>query len=111
MDKLRYFPGFKAINGPAGMQLGTGEDSIPSQLGPVEFEVGIIAGRKTFNPVLSLYLQNPDDGKVSVENTKVEGMTDFIVVSRSHPFIMKATDVIAQALSFITMGHFVHDSP
>ncbi len=111
VDKLRYFPGFKAFNGPAGMQLGTGEDSIPSQLGLVEFEVGIIAGRKTFNPFLSLYLQNPDDGKVSVENTKVEGMTDFIVVSRSHPFIMKAAEVIVQVISFIKTGRFVHDAP
>ena len=110
VDKLRYFPGFKIINGPAGMQLGTGEDSIPSQLGPVNFEVGIIAGRKTFNPFLSLYLQNPDDGKVSVENTKVEGMADFIVVPRSHPFIMKAAEVIAQAVSFIKTGRFVHDA-
>ena len=111
VDKLRYFPGFKAINGPAGMQLGTGEDSIPSQLGPVAFELGIIAGRKTFNPILSLYLQNPDDGKVSVEDTKVEGMTDFIVVPRSHPFIMKAAEVIAQAVSFIKTRRFVHDVP
>ena len=111
VDKLRYFPGFKMFNGPAGMQLGTGEDSIPSQLGPVDFELGIIAGSKTFNPLLSLYLKNPDDGKVSVENTKVEGMTDFIVVPRRHPFIMKSPDVIAQTLSFIKTGQFVHDVP
>ena len=111
VDKLRYFPGFKAINGPAGMQLGTGEDSLPSQLGPVDYEVGIIAGSKTFNPMLSLYLKNPDDGKVSMKNAKVEGMTDFIVVPRSHPFIMKSADIIAQTISFIKTGRFVHDAP
>lgn len=111
VDKLRYFPGFKAINGPAGMQLGTGEDSIPSQLGPVDFELGIIAGSKTFNPILSLYLKNPDDGKVSIENTKVEGMTDFMVVPSAHPFIMKSPNAIAQAISFIKTGTFVHDTP
>ena len=111
VDKLRYFPGFKTINGPAGMQLGTRENGILSQLGSVDYKVGIIAGSKTFNPILSLYLNNPDDGKVSVENTKVEGMTDFIVVPRSHPFIMKSTDVIAQVISFIKTGQFIHDAP
>ncbi len=111
VDKLRNFPGFKVINGPAGMQLGTGEDSIPSQLGPVDYEVGIIAGSKTFNPILSLYLKNPDDGKVSVENTKVEGMTDFVVVRHSHPFIMKAEIVISQTVSFIRTGRFLSDAP
>lgn len=111
VDKLRNFPGFKVINGPAGMQLGTGEDSIPSQLGPVDYEVGIIAGSKTFNPILSLYLKNPDDGKVSVENTKVEGMTDFVVVPHSHPFIMKAEIVISQTVSFIRTGRFLSDAP
>ncbi len=111
VDSLRHFPGFKAIHGPAGLQLGTREDSIPLMLGPVDYEVGIIAGTKTFNPILSQYLQNPDDGKVSVENTKVQGMTDFVVVPHSHPFIMKSSVVIEQAFSFIETGRFAHAAP
>jgi hypothetical protein len=108
VDRLRNVPGFKMVNGPAGLQLGTDEDSIPSRLGPVEFEVGVIAGTETFNPILSQYLANPDDGKVSVENTKVEGMSDFITVPRSHPFIMQSPAVISQSLSFIQTGRFDH---
>jgi pimeloyl-ACP methyl ester carboxylesterase len=111
VDSLRHFPGFKVIHGPAGLQLGTREDSIPLMLGPVDYEVGIIAGTKTFNPILSQYLQNPDDGKVSVENTKVQGMTDFVVVPHSHPFIMKSSVVIEQAFSFIETGRFEHAAP
>ena len=111
VDSLRHFPGFKLIHGPAGLQLGTREDSIPLMLGPVDYEVGIIAGTKTFNPILSQYLQNPDDGKVSVENTKVQGMTDFVVVPHSHPFIMKSSVVIEQAFSFIETGRFEHAAP
>jgi hypothetical protein len=34
VDNLRDVPGYKEILGPAGIQLGTDEDSIPSQLGP-----------------------------------------------------------------------------
>jgi hypothetical protein len=106
VDKLRHVPGFEVFNGPAGRQLGTGENSVPLRLGPVEFELGIIAGTHTFNPILSLYLPNPDDGKVSVENTKVEGMTDFLEVPHTHTFLMRDPSVIAQSVFFIQHGHF-----
>lgn len=111
VDSLRNVPGFKLINGPAGLQLGTDESSVPLALGPVDYEVGVIAGTETFNPILSQYLENPDDGKVSVENTKVDGMSDFIVVPHSHPFIMKSSSAIDQAISFIETGQFVRDVP
>ena len=110
IDSLRHFPGFKALNGPAAMQLGTGEESVPLMLGPVDYEVGIIAGTETFNPILSQYLPNPDDGKVSVENTKVEGMTDFVAVPVAHPFIMQSPIAIAHAYSFIKTWRFAHDA-
>jgi triacylglycerol lipase len=109
VDRMVGTPGFAWLNGPAGAQLGTDEASIPSQLGPVDFEVGIIAGTKTINFMLSQYLPNPDDGKVSVERTKVEGMTDFVTVPHSHPFIMNAPESISQALAFIKTGQFVHE--
>jgi triacylglycerol lipase len=109
VDNMVGSPGFGWLNGPAGAQLGTDEDSIPSQLGPVDFEVGVIAGTKSINFMLSQYLPNPDDGKVSVERTKVEGMADFITVPHSHPYIMKAPTAISQALAFIETGQFVHE--
>ncbi len=111
VDSFRAIPGYKAVNGPAGMQLGTDENSIPLKLGPVDYEVGIVAGTKTFNPILSQYLENPDDGKVSVESTKVEGMTDFITIAVSHPFIMESPEAIEQAITFIQTGEFTHDAP
>ena len=111
VDHMRDLPGFEKFNGPAGLQLGTDKDSIPSKLGPVTYEVGVIAGTETFNPILSQTLPNPDDGKVSVNNTKVEGMSDFIVMPYSHTFIMRSPAVIAQAISFIESGHFIHDVP
>ncbi|MDH3744093.1 MAG: alpha/beta hydrolase [Acidobacteriota bacterium] len=111
VDSFRDVPGFRALNGPAGLQLGTDESSVPLKLGPVEYELGVIAGDKTFNPILSQSLPNPDDGKVSVESTKVEGMSDFIVVPHSHPFIMGSSSVIEQAVAFIETGGFEHDVP
>ncbi|MCH8137287.1 MAG: alpha/beta hydrolase [Proteobacteria bacterium] len=111
VDAMRRLPGYKALNGPAGLQLGTGDDSVPLTLGAVDYEVGIVAGTRTVNLLLSQYLSNPDDGKVSVENTKVQGMTDFVVVPSSHPFIMKSSVVIDQAILFIRTGRFAHDRP
>ncbi len=93
--------------GPSIEQLGTGPESVPSQLGPVDFELGIIAGNKTINPLLSRLIPGQDDGKVSVESTKVEGMTDFLVVPHSHTYIMLRADVIAQVVHFIEHGEFL----
>jgi len=109
VDRLRDLAAYKMMNGPAGLQLGTDEKGIPAMLGSVDYEVGIIAGTRTVNPILSQYLPNPDDGKVAVENTKVEGMSDFIVVPSSHTFIMRSTVAIDQTLRFIRTGKFSHD--
>jgi len=49
VDKLGNIPGFHFINGDAGMQLGTGEISIPNTLGKANFDVGIIAGTRSVN--------------------------------------------------------------
>lgn len=106
VDNYRDVPGFQAWNGPAGMQLGTGPQGIPARLGPVRFELGVIAGTRTFNPILSQSLPNPDDGKVSVANTRVEGMTDFISLPYTHTFMMQAPAVIEQAIAFIEHGRF-----
>lgn len=106
VDEMGSFPGFELINGPAGLQLGTDKNSIPNRLGPANFEVGIIAGTSTINLILSTMLPNPDDGKVSVASTRLEGMKDHITVPVSHPFLMSDDDVIEQTLFFLRHGFF-----
>jgi triacylglycerol lipase len=97
---------FELINGPAGKQLGTDQKSTPQNLGAVNFETGVIAGDRSINWINSMIIPGKDDGKVSVENTKVEGMADFLVVHVSHPFIMKNKTVIKECLTFLQNGHF-----
>lgn len=106
VDKLKNMPGFKALNGPAGIQLGTGKNSIPLSLGKVDYEVGIITGNRSINLILSLLIPGDDDGKVSVENAKLAGMSDFIVLPYCHPFIMKSKEVIDQSIYFLQNGSF-----
>ena len=106
VDRLGRAPGFNWINGPAGKQLGKGEDSVPLKLGPAEFELGIIAANRTIDPITSSVLENPDDGRVSVEDTKLEGMTDFVVVKHSHAFMMRMQRTIELTILFLRTGSF-----
>ncbi|WP_317929390.1 esterase/lipase family protein [Halioxenophilus sp. WMMB6] len=106
VDHLKNVPGFALLNGPAGQELGTDEASVPKKLGPVFFELGVIAGTESINLLLSSYLPNPDDGKVSVASTKVEGMCGFVSLPTSHPMMMKNKQVIDEVVSFLSHGYF-----
>ncbi|PZD71453.1 hypothetical protein C1752_06384 [Acaryochloris thomasi RCC1774] len=110
VDKLKGVPGFRLINGPAGFELSTGQDSTPKNLGPVTGCVGVIAGVKPINPLLSRLLPKPNDGKVSLASTKVEGMTDFLVVNASHTLMVDKREVIDQTLTFLQQGQFDHSA-
>lgn len=106
VDNLSEIPGFKLINGPAGMQLGTTEISIPNTLGSANFELGVIAGNRSINPIFSLMLPKPNDGTISVENTKLKGMIDHIELPVTHSFMMNDKNVISQVIYFLKNGIF-----
>ncbi len=106
VDILSGFPGFYALNGPAGQQLGTGDSSLPNQLGAVDYPVGIITGNKSINWILSMMIPGDNDGKVSVERAKLSGMSDFLVLPLSHPFIMRSANTIQQTTHFMRHEKF-----
>lgn len=107
VDKLRNVPGFVALNGPAGLELGTERNSVPNRLGPAVYNTAVIAGTKSINLILSNFLPNPDDGKVSVQSARLEGMCAMLRVPVSHPFLMKDDSVIANTLEYLTNGTFL----
>ena len=106
IDKLRDAPILKWINEPAAEQLGTGPHSLPKTLGAPNYEVGIITGDRSINPIFSILIPGSDDGKVSVKSTKLVGMKDFLVVHEAHPFIMNDEMVLEQVTFFIKNGSF-----
>lgn len=112
-ELVDYFQGsaatrwlFNLANGPAGAQLGTDANSIAKRLGPVDFSLGVIAGNVSYSPYFSRKLEGDDDGKVSVENSKVQGMTDHVVMPTSHTFMMRNNDVHQQVKHFLSHGKF-----
>ncbi|WP_394252682.1 esterase/lipase family protein [Vibrio profundi] len=106
VDNLKNMPGFKLINGPAGMQLGTEATSTPNKLGSAKFDVGVIAGNRSINFILSTMLPGDNDGKVTVTNTKLEGMKDHITLPVTHPLMMNNPRVIKQTKHFLEHGKF-----
>lgn len=106
VDNLKDIELFRWLNGTAGSQLGTESSSKPNRIGPANFPVGIIAGNKSLNPVLSVLIPGPDDGKVSVERTKLEGMKEQLVVPYVHAFIMNKELVLQHTVCFLENGHF-----
>jgi hypothetical protein len=107
-DLLRDQTLYAWINGPAGQQLGTGADSLPLRLGPVDFPLGIITGNRPafYDRWLAESIPGPNDGKVSVVSAKVAGMTDFLVLPYTHTFIMDEPEVISQTIHFLRYGRF-----
>lgn len=102
---------FKKIFGRAGQQLITDQNGMSCLSGIVYYDLGIIAGTKSFNPIFSSLLPGKDDGVVSVENTKLEGMKDHITIPSLHGGALKRKDTAAQTIYFLQNGKFKHKKP
>jgi hypothetical protein len=106
VDETSDWPGFELWNGVAGRSLHTGRNSVPNQLGPVTFEVGVIAGNQSISPFFSNLIEGDDDGKVSVHSTQIEGMRDHVVLPVTHTFMMNDPSVFKQIIAFLKNGAF-----
>lgn len=97
---------YRRFTGPAGLELGVGPRGIAARLPAVSFELGVIAGTRSYNPLFSAILGEENDGKVRVSRTSVAGMRDFLTVPHWHPMLMAAPAVVTQTMHFLECGHF-----
>jgi hypothetical protein len=108
-SRLRAAWYYRLAMGPAGQQIGADQDSVPNTLGPVDFELGVIAGTRTLDPFRFL-VAGDSDGKVAVDETRVEGMADWWSLPRGHALLMWDRRVVDQAAHFFRHGRFEHES-
>ena len=107
-DALCRLGAYRRFFGPAGAQLTTErEEALRDLLGSVDYPLGVIAGNRTVYFLESwLMLPGPNDGRVTVERTRVPGMSDHVTIHATHAMMMWNREVIAEALHFVRHGRF-----
>lgn len=107
-DFMDDFGAYKKYYGPGAHELTT-DHNYDKLLGKVDYPLGSIAGDRSIDPISSLLIiDGRDDGKVSIESTKVRGMADHIILHATHTFMMSNSEAIRQARYFIENGAFDH---
>jgi len=93
--------------GPTALKLGTDSKSFPQSLKAPYYPVGIIAGVLLDGDEVYSILSDNNDGMVSVESTKLDGMSDFIKIETSHSAMRYNKEVASQTISFLRNGKFM----
>jgi hypothetical protein len=97
------FSPFALIAGPAGQELARQE---LADLAAPPCEFGIIAAGRGDEHGFNPWLEGDDDGVVAVEETRLAGAKDFLLLESLHTFVMKDAEAIAATLSFLSSGRF-----
>ena len=106
-DLLQGLALYRKFYGPAGQQLTTHLDGVLRSLPALDYAVGIIAGNGSIDPISSiLIVPRPNDGRVSVESSRLAGMTDHITVKASHNGLLRHRVAIDQTIAFLREGRF-----
>jgi triacylglycerol lipase len=93
-------PIFKLWSGEAGQRIA--DPGYYRQLPVPEVEFGVIAGDRG----QSLTFDEPNDGILAVDSTRLAGMADFLVLPRSHTFLMNGRDTAEAVVRFLRTGRF-----
>ena len=99
-SSMRHSRVYKWMTGDSGQKLGDG--SFYEQLPVPTVEFGVVAGDRGHR----VGFNEPNDGVVRVENTKLEGMRDWVLVHHTHTFIMMSSDTFTLCIEFLRNGSF-----
>ena len=64
---------------------------------------GVVAGNRSHTSLLG---DAPSDGVVLLENTRLEGMADWVEVEHTHTFMMNSAGTFECVLNFLRTGRF-----
>ena len=95
--------------GPTARALTTRPDGFPASLPTPDYSVGIIAGTRD-RKLTNRWLPVPNDGLVSVESAKLDGMTDFITLDLAHWDLRNDKESARQVIAFLETGRFSTES-
>ena len=98
---------YKKLYGPAGQQLITDQSTISHLFSPVDYECGILAGTCSLDPLCYFLFDSANDGKVSVESTKLDGTKDHLTIHATHTFFPHHPPVQHQTAAFLKNGRFL----
>lgn len=107
VNNLGKYIWFKTIFGPAVQDLAVGTEFLKKLPPAADYESGVISGNFSVNPFTSLFLiSGDDDGTISVESTKINGMKDHIILNSTHNMLLYNQEVIEEVEYFIRNGEF-----
>jgi len=98
---------FQVIWGKSGLELAKHWPELQKRLATPQCEFGIIAGGHGEGSGRNPLLSGDDDFVVSVEETKLPGARDFIVLPALHGMIMDDAKTREYVLRFLKHGYFV----
>ncbi len=105
--RLSDYSLFKAALGKSARQLGVEWPSLETRLAIPTCQFGIIAGGYGNRLGLNPFLPGDDDGRITVETTRLAGATDFQVIPAVHEFIANDPRVFNYTLHFLQDGYFI----
>jgi len=109
-DWANRHPPLQRFLGPAGAALGS--RGHPAQLPniPSHIETAVIMGNRSCIPLFRKLLQAENDGIVSVQNGRLEGLRGYSVINADHTFIQLHPQTLQLAIPFLKSGIWPKDS-
>jgi pimeloyl-ACP methyl ester carboxylesterase len=102
---------YKKFYGPAGQQLITKQDDFAHLFAAIDYPLGILAGSRSLDPLSSLIIRQPNDGKVSIASTKLDGMADHRIIPATHTFFPSHKSAQDEIVHFLRHGKFTSPKP
>lgn len=102
IDWLEHCKPLRATLGPAGKALATGNLNAPPP--PAHTDTAVIMGKRSSIPFFRAFLDPENDGIVSVNRGKIDGMNEFHVLDTDHTFIASEPQIMEMTSTFLREG-------